>query len=503
MRAAPTGRLLTRLLLGTLFPTVLALGAFGLLAHEVARRVLDDELGRRLALAAAGAAGMILPEQVAALADGDVRSLTYANVRRKLDLARERFDVRRVTLVSRDLVARSDTDLRVAIGAQAYELGADRLELARAASVHPAASPSCIGHDQLPYKRGYAAVGDPPQIAGYAVVEASADYFVPLRAFRRQLILGGIAALAIVMAVTVAIARRISGPVVRLAMAAERIGRGDLDRPVVASTEDEVGFLARTLDDMRAALKARDERLQMMLAGIAHEVRNPLGGLELYAGLLRDALSGQPERLEEVARIEREVQYLKVVTTEFLDYARRAPPELVNLNVAELLLEIRGLASTPGVEIQVEAATGLAARADAGQMRRAILNLTRNAVAAAARAHPDGSGRVRLRAHRNDRSVHIEIEDNGAGVEPALRQKIFAPFFTTREKGTGLGLAFVRDIVLDHGSQVLVEDAPGGGALFWFQLPLTTTAAIPSPIPPTILADDVAPVAEPPGLRTR
>ncbi|MES1172112.1 MAG: two-component sensor histidine kinase, partial [Bacteroidota bacterium] len=96
MRKAPAGRLLTRLLVGTLIPTVLALATFGVLAHEVARRVLEDELGRRLALAAAGTAGMILPEQMAALADGDPTSLTSANVRRKLDVARERFDVRRV-----------------------------------------------------------------------------------------------------------------------------------------------------------------------------------------------------------------------------------------------------------------------------------------------------------------------------------------------------------------------------------------------------------------------
>ncbi len=474
MRQAPTGRLLTRLLLGTLIPTILALGTFGLLAHEVARRVLDDELGRRLALAAAGSAGMILPEQVTALADGDRASLTFANVRRKLDIARERFDVRRVALVSRDLIARVDTDERIATGAKAHELGADRLELAQAASGHPASSPSFVGHDQLPYKRGYAAVGDPPDIAGYAVVEASADYFVPLRAFRRQLILGGMVALAIVMGVTVVIARRISGPVVRLAVAAERIGRGDLDRSVPVTTDDEVGFLAGTLDDMRAALKARDERHQMMLAGIAHEVRNPLGGLELFAGLLRDALSDQPERLSEVARIEREVQYLKVVTAEFLDYARRSLPDVSCVPVAELLHEIRELALTPGVTIDVDAAADMAVLADPGQLRRAILNLARNAVAAVIRAHPGHSGHVRLAAMREGGGIRIEIEDNGGGIEPTLRQKIFAPFFTTREKGTGLGLAFVRDIVRDHGSEIQVDDAPMGGARFWFRLPAAT-----------------------------
>jgi signal transduction histidine kinase len=486
MRKAPTGRLLIRLLLGTLVPTVLALASFGVLAHEVARRVLDDELGRRLALAAAGTAGMILPEQVLAMADGDAGSLTSVNVRRKLDLARDRFDVRRATLVSPELFARADSDGRLAAGAQAHEFGTDRLELARAASGHPAASLSFVGHDGLTYKRGYAAVGEPPRVAGFAVVEASADYFVPLRAFRKQLILGGIAALAVVMAVTVAMARRVSGPVVRLAASAERIGRGELDVPVAVTTHDEVGFLASTLDDMRTALKARDERLQMMLAGIAHEVRNPLGGLELYVGLLRDALAEQPglaqrtERLEEIGRIDREVQYLKLVTSEFLDYARRAPPDFTSVTLAELFAEIRQLALTPGVTIEIAAAPTLAVRADAAQLRRALLNLARNAVAAVTRAHPGGGGRVWLRAEADQATgtVALAIEDNGSGVESALREKIFAPFFTTREKGTGLGLAFVREIVLDHGGEVRVEDAPGGGARFSFTLPAAKRSGV-------------------------
>jgi len=471
MPSASPAKLLTRLLVGTLVPTVLALGAFGVLAHEVARRVLDDELGRRLGLAAAGTAGLILPEQVTALADGDTGSLTYANVRRKLELARDRFDVRRAAVVSRELVARVDTEGTAAVGVEAHDLGADKLELARAAAGTPTASPLFVGHDAVPHKRGYAAIGEGPTVVGFAVVEASADYFVSLGAFRRQLALAGVAALAMVLVVTVVMARRVSGPVVRLAAAAERIGRGDLEHPVPVATHDEVGFLARTLDDMRAALKARDERLQMMLAGIAHEVRNPLGGLELYAGLLREALQDRPERLEEIGRIEREVQYLKVVVSEFLDYARRPAPELASVRICELLGDIGELTGADGVRVDVEGDRELRARADAGQLRRALLNLTRNAVTAAERAHPGGGGHVRLRAHADGDRVHIEVDDDGAGVEPALREKIFTPFFTTREKGTGLGLAFVREIITDHGGSIRVGDAPGGGARFSFDLP--------------------------------
>jgi signal transduction histidine kinase len=484
MRETPSGRLQTRLLLGTLGPTMLALAAFGVLAHEIARRVLDDELGRRLALAAAGTAGMVLPEQMAALTAEEGESLTLANVRRRLATARDRFDVRRILLVTPKpapngkpddaaFLARVDTDGRLSPGAEAYEIGADRLELARAGAGRPTASPLFIGHDHVPYKRGYAAIGGGDAVLGFAVVEANADYLIPLRALRRQLLIGGGSALGVVLGVTIWMARRVSRPVVRLAAAAERIGRGNLDAPVPIETNDEVGLLARTIDRMRAALKARDERLQMMLAGIAHEVRNPLGGLELYAGLLREALGDRPERLEEVRRIEREVHYLKIVVAEFLEYARRPAPELESQSLRAMFGEVRELAAgtEPPVVIEGGIDAALLVMADAGQLRRALLNLIRNAMAAVARNHPAGGGHVRVSARRGAGRVHVTVEDDGPGVEPALREKIFTPFFTTREKGTGLGLAFVREIIHDHGGDIHVEDAPGGGARFCFDLP--------------------------------
>jgi signal transduction histidine kinase len=205
-----------------------------------------------------------------------------------------------------------------------------------------------------------------------------------------------------------------------------------------------------------------------MLAGIAHEVRNPLGGLELYAGLLRDALANQPERLDEVARIEREVGHLKAVVNEFLEFARRPSPRLETVALRPLFDEIRELASTGapgGAAVAVDVTDGIAVRADAVQVRRALLNLARNAVAAARGGH------VQLAAVPQDDRVRIEVRDDGPGVAPDLREKIFTPFFTTREKGTGLGLAFVREIVRDHGGEVAVRDAPGGGSVFSFELP--------------------------------
>ena len=459
----PRGRLLAKLLVAMLVPAILALALFGAAAHEVARRVLEQELGRRLATAATAVAMLVLPEQLSAIATGDEQSNTYANLRRRVEQARERLAVRRVLLVASDLTARADSENALPLGAHAYELGADAPELARAGAGQATASPLFTGRDGLPYKRGYARIG----ATGFAVVEASAEYLDALAAFRRWLVVGGIVSLGMIVLLAAWLSRRMTGPLERLASAAERIGQGDLTGTVVVETQDEIGYLAARLDEMRGALRARDERTQMMLAGIAHEVRNPLGGLELYAGLLREGLTGEPERLGEVARIEREIGYLKNVVTDFLDFARRPALAIEPFSVSAMIEEVVEISrpATGGPVFVTDCASGLVARADRSQLRRALLNLAKNATAAAG-----ASGRVILAAHAdmNGRRIEWEIRDSGPGVPDEIRDKIFTPFFTTRERGTGLGLAFVQEIARDHGGAIGVDRAPEGGARFRF-----------------------------------
>src|SRR5512140_1483763 len=106
----PRGRLLAKLLVAMLVPATLALALFAVAAHEIARGVLEDELGRRLATAATSVAVLVLPEQLAAIAAGDEQSATYANLRHRVAQTRERLGVRRVLLVARDLTVRADSE---------------------------------------------------------------------------------------------------------------------------------------------------------------------------------------------------------------------------------------------------------------------------------------------------------------------------------------------------------------------------------------------------------
>ncbi len=173
----------------------------------------------------------------------------------------------------------------------------------------------------------------------------------------------------------------------------------------------------------------------------------------------------EPERLAEVARVEREIGYLKNVVSDFLEFARRPPPVMESVPVGPLLDEVCEICRPAGLGpgLRAEAPSDLVAEGDRGQLRRALINLVKNALAAAGT-----SGQVVVTARRTEGVVQWEVRDSGPGVAPELGDKIFAPFFTTREKGTGLGLAFVREIARDHGSEVRVDRGEEGGARFRF-----------------------------------
>ena len=130
----------------------------------------------------------------------------------------------------------------------------------------------------------------------------------------------------------------------------------------------------------------------------------------------------------------------------------------------ELLVEVSEVVAPVGATVRVDCAVDLVASADRGQVRRALVNLVKNAVAAAP------MGTVVLSGRPTTNRIAFEVGDSGPGIPGTDREKIFAPFFTTREKGTGLGLAFVREIARDHGSEPWVETALEGGALVGFSV---------------------------------
>ena len=458
--------ILVKLLLAFALPSLSLFAVFGYVALEVTRQDLDAELGTRLEAVAASAATQVRGKYLVPLRAGDEGERAYQNVVQRLRAVSAATGAR-LYVFDREFTSRADTDAAVGIGTRYYQAELDRVELERVFAGGVTSSLTFEAEDGTRVKAGYAPVvasETEPEVVLAIAAQAPVAYFQRLDDLRDSLIWWGLALTALVLAATFVVALLITRPVRALAAAASRIGQGDLARPIAPLGRDELGVLSQTMETMRAQLAERDARTQQMLAGIAHEVRNPLAGIQLYAGILRDELAGD-ERAGHAAKIDREVGYLEKVVRDFLDYARRPEIERAPLDAAALVREVAELlagdADAAGLEVDVEVPDEVVmVDGDAGQLRRAMINLGKNAIQAAAEVGERGAA-VRLGARAADGGVELSVWNRGAEIPEDARARIFEPFFTTREKGTGLGLAFVAEIVRAHGGEVGVTSGAG------------------------------------------
>jgi signal transduction histidine kinase len=232
--------------------------------------------------------------------------------------------------------------------------------------------------------------------------------------------------------------------------------------------------LQKSFEQLRRA--DRLSALGELSAGLAHEVRNPLGSIEGAVQILgrRDLAEETRQEFKEMAS--REIARLKGLVTHFLEFARPQPPRVVASDVCLVLQSVATLASETArmaqVEIVVEAAAALPSiSVDPEQIRQVLLNLTINAT----QAMPKG-GQIKLRAVQYGESVRIEVEDEGVGIPTEDVERVFDPFFTTRSDGTGLGLPIAYQIVSQHGGHITARNNPERGMTFVVTLPVTDSA---------------------------
>lgn len=221
----------------------------------------------------------------------------------------------------------------------------------------------------------------------------------------------------------------------------------------------------------RLFLKENLARLGEMAAGIAHEFRNGLATILGNARLLRDGSEGEAAELADA--VTEEGQSLARVVSEFLQFARPEPlhPNRIHLRalLRDLLDELEPRAHEASVAVALEG-DDAALEGDESLLRKAFSNLVVNAVEAISEEGGDG-GRVVVEIRRQEDAVLVRVKDDGPGIDPADRARIFNPFFTRKQAGTGLGLSVVQKIVVSHNGTVEVEDA-SRGACFLVRLPL-------------------------------
>jgi signal transduction histidine kinase len=273
-------------------------------------------------------------------------------------------------------------------------------------------------------------------------------------------------------------------PLVRLTRQVEAVGRGEYRVPLESRSSDEVGELARAFARMASALEEREQALirserlaatGRIAAQITHEIRNPLSSIGLNAELLADELSGSPDAERLLAAISREVDRLTEITEQYLRFARLPQPKLEPEDLGVILRQLadfsRQECARQNVELEVHAGAA-PAMADENQMRQALLNLIRNA----REAMPSG-GRITVTSGIEAADAVVRVRDTGPGIPDAARARIFEPFFSTKEGGTGLGLALTQQIVAQHGGRIEIESVSGQGTTFVVRLPALDPAS--------------------------
>jgi len=209
---------------------------------------------------------------------------------------------------------------------------------------------------------------------------------------------------------------------------------------------------------------------------LAHELKNPLFPLQITVENLRKAKEQIPEQFDEVFResaqtLLEQIASLKTIIGRFSDFARMPPPQLertdVNAVVERTMKLLDPQLGAAGISTSLRLDPALPViDADPEQLGRALQNLALNALD----AMPLG-GALTVRTGRRGQAVVVEVADTGAGLTPEERQRLFTPYYTTKQHGTGLGLAIVQSVVSDHGGRVTVESEPGRGTMFRLELP--------------------------------
>jgi two-component system NtrC family sensor kinase len=286
--------------------------------------------------------------------------------------------------------------------------------------------------------------------------------------------------------------QRVLSPLPRLQERVEAVARGELTEKLGPTTDDEIGRLAQEFERMVKALVTREDSLReaqtrllqserlaaigRMAAHVSHEVRNPLSSIGLNVELLEEELgSANQETRDLLAAVHSEIDRLGALTEEYLRVARLPNPHLLPEYIPDVVRGavqlLRPELSQAGVHMELELPDDLPLVAmDEAQMRQVLINLIKNA----REAMPNG-GTVRIAASAQAGGVQLQLSDNGVGMDLEQQERIFDLFYTTKQRGSGLGLPLTQQIVVAHGGHIGCESSPGQGTVFTLFLPAART----------------------------
>jgi len=329
-----------------------------------------------------------------------------------------------------------------------------------------------------------AASGTKPELLGVLLVGTARRPLVELqrRVVSASLLVGGVGLLLAILLGSW-LAARVSQPLVALADGARRVAGGDWETRVQVASRDELGELAEAFNRMTGELQTQRDHLvqaervaawRELARRLAHELKNPLFPLQVTVENLvraRGLAAGEFDEVfqESTGTLLAELGNLKAIIGRFSEFSRMPQPQRSSISVNDVVQGVERLhaAQLAAAGIAVEVALGDVplVSADPELLHRAVSNLVLNAVD----AMPSG-GKLRLATREWANGVEIAISDTGTGMSPEEAERLFTPYYTTKQHGTGLGLAIVQSVVSDHSGDVAVESS-SKGTTFRIRLP--------------------------------
>ena len=303
----------------------------------------------------------------------------------------------------------------------------------------------------------------------------------------------GVASGGILLAIVFSlwIAARVSRPIEQLARAAENVASGNWDTQVPVRGNDEVSVLAESFNHMTEQLTSQREKLvqservaawRELARRLAHELKNPLFPLQLTVENLvraRQLPAGEFDEVfqESTRTLGMEIGNLKAIIGRFSDFSKMPKPELERIDAKDVVERVSSLYANASAHEDAKivfeksvADEPMPLMADPELMHRALSNLVLNAMD----AMPHG-GTLTVSAKPREEQVEIRVADTGEGLTPEECERLFTPYYTTKQHGTGLGLAIVQSVIADHAGRIAVESRTGGGAEFVITLPKATS----------------------------
>jgi len=297
-------------------------------------------------------------------------------------------------------------------------------------------------------------------------LDASAGFLEITAKLRTQILSLSTVILIISIGLVLLLARTMTRPIESLTDYARAIGQGRSDLPVLDDRRDEIGFLGQTMQKMHSDLSQREKENKQFLASVAHEIRNPLGGMQINAELLLEETGNSTAATRYATAIAREVDRLAQIVDSFLAYARPIEANLITCDLNELFNEVvvELKREFPAAEINVSGQAFV--KVNPGKIRPCLLNLLRNGIEAA----PEKPA-VKIAITNESGQTEIHFFNTGIPIAPAIQSQIFEAFFSTKPDGVGLGLAITKSLVGQHGGQVYLDHSDTNGTEFVLTLP--------------------------------